>query len=113
MSSLLEFISSPSNHFITRTTDYIQLCGLSIALAIVIGVTLGTLVSGNALLGFIATNLSGLLRAIPVIAFLIAVIPYLGLGFRPAFVALVILGIPPILLNTYTGIRGIEPATID
>jgi osmoprotectant transport system permease protein len=31
----------------------------------------------------------------------------------PAFVSLVILGIPPILLNTYTGIRGIDPAMID
>ncbi|HYU76073.1 MAG TPA: ABC transporter permease, partial [Ktedonobacteraceae bacterium] len=42
-----------------------------------------------------------------------AVLPYLGLGFLPALIALTVLGIPPILLNTYTGIRGIDPATID
>ncbi|MBV9713588.1 MAG: ABC transporter permease, partial [Ktedonobacteraceae bacterium] len=54
-----------------------------------------------------------LMRAIPVIAFIVAVLPYLGLGFLPALIALTILGIPPILLNTYTGIRGINPATID
>src|SRR5207249_8154687 len=51
--------------------------------------------------------------AIPVIAFLLIVVPYLGLGFVPAIVALIVLGIPPILLNTYTGIRGIDPAMID
>jgi osmoprotectant transport system permease protein len=62
---------------------------------------------------FIAVNLSGLMRAIPVIAFLIAVIPILHTGDPPTIVALVVLGIPPILLNTYTGIRGIDPATID
>jgi osmoprotectant transport system permease protein len=113
MRSLLEFISNPHNHFVRHTIDYLELCGLSIGLAMVIGVVVGILVSRNAVLGFIAVNLSGLLRAIPVLAFLIAVLPYLGLGFLPALVALVILGIPPILLNTYTGIRGIDPATID
>ena len=86
---------------------------MAILLAIVIGVGLGVAVSRSAWLGFIAVNLSGLMRAIPVIAFLIAALPYLGIGFVPAVVALVILGIPPILLNTYTGIRGIDPSMID
>ncbi len=113
MNSILEFISDPANHFSGHTIDYLNLCGLSALLAIVIGVVLGVLVSRNALLGFIAINVSGLMRAIPVIAFLIVALPYLGLGFLPALVSLVILGIPPILLNTYTGIRGIDPATID
>jgi osmoprotectant transport system permease protein len=55
------------------------------------------------------------MRAIPAIAFLaVAVaVPFLGLGLLPALIALTILGIPPILLNTYTGISGIDPATID
>ncbi len=113
MNSILEFISDPANHFSGHTIDYLKLCGLSALLAIVIGIVLGVLVSRNALLGFIAVNVSGLMRAIPVIAFLIVALPYLGLGFLPALVALVILGIPPILLNTYTGIRGIDPAIID
>src|SRR5262249_10230532 len=45
--------------------------------------------------------------------FLIAAIPLLSTGELPAIIALVILGIPPILLNTYTGIRSIDPAIID
>jgi osmoprotectant transport system permease protein len=113
MNSVLQFISDPRNDFIGQTNAYIQLCGLSIILASVIGVVLGIAVSRSALLGFIAVNISGLMRAIPVIAFLIIAVPFLGLGFLPAFVALVVLGIPPILLNTYTGVRGIDPATID
>jgi osmoprotectant transport system permease protein len=38
---------------------------------------------------------------------------HLGLGFKPTVIALIVLGIPPILLNTYTGIRGVDPAMID
>jgi osmoprotectant transport system permease protein len=113
MNGVVQFILDPYNDFPGHTNDYIQLCLLSIVVAMVVGVVLGIGVSRNAILGFIAVNVSGLMRAIPVIAFLIAVLPYLGLGFLPAFVALTILGIPPILLNTYTGIRGIDPAMID
>lgn len=110
---LLSFIADPQNNYIAQTLSYIKLCAASIFLAIIIGVILGVLVSRQPVVAFIAINISGLMRAIPVIAFLAVVIPYLGIGFVPALVALTILGIPPILLNTYTGIRGIDPATID
>ncbi len=113
MNGILDFILDPHNDFPGQTNIYIQLCLLSIVVAIIIGVVLGIAVSRSPILGFIAVNISGLMRAIPVIAFLIAALPYLGLGFLPAFVSLVILGIPPILLNTYTGLRGIDPAMID
>lgn len=113
LNDVLQFIADPRNDFIGHTIEYLQICGLSIVVAMVIGVVLGIAVSRNALLAFIAVNLSGLMRAIPVIAFLIAALPYLGIGFVPTIVALIVLGIPPILLNTYTGIRGIDAATID
>ena len=113
MDKLYQFIVNPSNDYLGHTITYIELCLASIVLAIVIGVVLGVAVSRSPLLAFIAVNVSGLMRAIPVIAFLVAVLPYLGFGFLPSFIALTVLGIPPILLNTYTGIRGINPATID
>lgn len=110
---VLQFIADPTNDYLGHTIDYVRICGFTILLAIVIGIALGVAVSRSAVLGFVTINISGLMRAIPVIAFLIAVLPYLGTGFRPAAVALIVLGIPPILLNTYTGIRSIDPAIID
>jgi osmoprotectant transport system permease protein len=113
VSQLWQFITDPTNTFVKHSVAYLQICAFSIFFAIVIGVVLGALVSRNALAAFAAVNLSGLMRAIPVIAFLIAALPYLGVGFKPTVVALIVLGIPPILLNTYTGIRGIDPAITD
>ncbi len=110
---VLRYITDPQHDFIGHTLEYLQICIIAIVLAIIIGVSLGVAVSRNPVAAFIAVNLSGLMRAIPVIAFLIAVIPILHTGDPPTIVALVVLGIPPILLNTYTGIRGIDPATID
>src|SRR5260221_13013397 len=109
----LNFILDPKNDFLGQTIEYLKLCGISIGAAIVIGVVLGALVTRNAFLAFIAVNLSGLMRAIPIIAVLIVFVPIFGIGFLPAIIALIVLGIPPILLNTYTGIRGIDPATIE
>lgn len=110
---VLEFIANPHNDFIGHAIQHLEICGLSILLAALIGVITGVAVSRSRIAAFIAVNLSGLMRAIPVIVFLLLAIPILHTGNPPAIVALVVLGIPPILLNTYTGIRGIDPATID
>ena len=109
----LNFILNPKNDFLGQTGEYLRICGVSIAVAIVIGVVLGALVSRNAILAFLAVNLSGLMRAIPIIAVLIVFVPFFGLGFTPTIIALIVLGIPPIWLNTYTGIHGVDPAIID
>ncbi len=111
--SVLNFILDPKNNFLGQTAEYLKICGVSIAVAIIIGVILGAAVSRSAPLAFIAVNLSGLLRAIPIIAILIIFVPIFGLGFTPTIIALIVMGVPPILLNTYTGIRGVDPAMID
>ena len=111
--ALLRFAADPANAYWAHTLSYVTLCAASSALAIAIGVALGAAVARRPVLAFLAANTSGIMRAVPVIAFLAVAIPYLGLGFRPAVVALTLLGIPPVLLNTSTGIRGIDPAIID
>jgi len=113
MQPYINYILDPSNDYSGHAIQYLKLCGVSIVGAMIIGVVLGALVSRNPVASFIAINLSGLMRAIPIIAILLVFVPFFGLGSLPAIIALIILGIPPILLNTYTGIRGIEPATID
>ncbi|GAC1433016.1 MAG: ABC transporter permease [Ktedonobacteraceae bacterium] len=110
---ILNFVLDPKSDFLGHTLVYLQICAISIVGAVIIGVILGAAVSRNSFLAFIAVNLSGLLRAIPVIATLIVFVPFFGLGLKPALIALIIVGIPPVLLNTYTGVRGVDPAMID
>ncbi|GAC1367575.1 MAG: hypothetical protein NVSMB38_46220 [Ktedonobacteraceae bacterium] len=101
---VINFILDPKNDFLGQTAAYLQICGISILGAVLIGVALGAAVSRNSFLAFIAVNLSGFARAIPVIATLIVFVPFFGLGLKPTLIALIIIGIPPVLLNTYTGI---------
>jgi osmoprotectant transport system permease protein len=113
LTALLRFVENPATDYVGHSAEYLTLCGASVAMATGIGVALGAAVARRPVLAFLAVNLSGMMRAVPIIAFLAFAIPYLGLGFTPAFVALTVLGIPPVLLNTYTGLRGIDPAVID
>lgn len=113
LSALIAFVTAPGNRYLEHTLSYLDLCAASIALASAIGVALGVAVARRPLLALLAVNVSGLMRAVPVIVFLALALPYLGIGFAPALVALTVLGIPPILLNTYTGIRGIDPMIVD
>jgi lipopolysaccharide transport system permease protein len=74
--------------------------------AVVIGVAAGALAARRPVFAFVATNLSGMMRAIPIIAFLAFAIPYLGLGFTPAFVALAMLAsLGPAFLITALNVK--------
>ena len=113
MQQLLAFITNPQNNFSGETVATLKLSIVPILIAIVISIPLGISLAQRPLAAFIATNTSGLARAIPTLALLAAVVPYLGIGFKPAVFALTLLGIPPILLNTITGLRGIDPANVE
>ncbi len=53
------------------------------------------------------------LRVIPSLAILFLAVPYLGLGFYPALIALAILASPPILINTDAGFRNVDAAVTE
>jgi osmoprotectant transport system permease protein len=55
-------------------------------------------------------NLFSALRLLPSLVILFLALPYLGLGFWPSLVALTVLACPPILINTFAGIQGVDPA---
>src|SRR5580692_5736996 len=90
--------------------------GLSLA-AIIVAVALGVPIAGFAAGRPLARGLTlfgaGALRVVPSIAVLTLTLPYLGLGFRPALLALIALGLPPIVINTELGLRTAAPAAIE
>jgi len=110
---MLDFITDPQNDFAMHTLVTIEYTFVPLVLGVLIAIPLGVLVAPNPVAAFLAANVSGVARAIPTLAFLAAAIPLLGIGFKPTVIALMVLGIPPILLNTVAGLRGIDPAAIE
>jgi osmoprotectant transport system permease protein len=62
---------------------------------------------------FLATSTSNIGRAVPALGLVVFFIAFLGVGFLNVCLALVLLAIPPIITNSYVGIRGVEPETVD
>ncbi|HEX9067813.1 MAG TPA: ABC transporter permease [Ktedonobacterales bacterium] len=114
--SLLQFIRDPQNDFLGHTGDTLRMSLLSIVLAILLGAPIGVLVARRPVAAFVAASIAGVARAVPVLAFIVflyAVVPFFHVGLTIPVIVLTLLGIPPILLNTISGLRGIDPAVVD
>jgi osmoprotectant transport system permease protein len=84
--------------------------GLATAIALPVGLWIGHTRRG----AFLAINMGNAARALPSLGLLmLAVLITDQIGFLPVLIALVALGIPPILTSTYAGLSGVDPATID
>lgn len=90
---------------------HLWLAGLSLALAVVLGVALGLFVARRAA-GEIVTRGVGLLQTIPGIALLAFMLPVLGIGTVPALTALVLYSLYPIVRGTVTGIRQADSGAV-
>jgi osmoprotectant transport system permease protein len=97
--------------FLRLLNQHLVLSLSALAIALVLCVPLGIWIAHRPRLAQGAINGVNALRVLPSLVILFLALPYLGLGFRPALVALTVLACPPILINTYAGIRGVEPAT--
>ncbi|MDR7522862.1 MAG: ABC transporter permease [Armatimonadota bacterium] len=92
---------------------HVRLSVLALGIAGVLSVPLGVYVARRRLLAPQVLGLFSGLRVVPSLAILFLAVPYLGLGFFPALVALIILACPPILINTEAGFRSVDPAVIE
>jgi osmoprotectant transport system permease protein len=113
LNAILQFLADPRNHLWGETLAFLRLCLVPIAIATIIGIVIGVLVSRKPVLAFFVLNASDLIRAVPVLAALFLFVPIFKVGYLPAAIALTLLGIPPVLLNTYEGLHGIDNATIE
>jgi osmoprotectant transport system permease protein len=99
--------------FFAHLGTHVGLSLAAIVIAIAIGVPAAALAAGRPLARVLTLGGAGALRVVPSLAILTLTLPYLGLGFRPALLALVVLALPPIVINTELGLRAAPPATID
>jgi osmoprotectant transport system permease protein len=99
--------------FWTATGVHLQLSLAALAISVAIGVPLGIWIARHMSVAQYVINAFGALRLIPSLVILFLTLPYLGLGFRPALVALTLLAFPPVLINTYAGLRNVDRAVVE
>ncbi|MEN9933725.1 MAG: hypothetical protein RLZZ387_304 [Chloroflexota bacterium] len=105
--------ASNQGRFWTELGRHVSLSLAALALSVLSCVPLGVWASRRAGLAQPLINAVGALRIIPSLAVLFLALPYLGTGFGPALVALTLLALPPVLVNTYAGVRGVDRAVVE
>jgi osmoprotectant transport system permease protein len=92
---------------------HVRLSLVALAIGTIVCVPLGIYVARRRPLGAELLAAFSALRVVPSLAVLFLAVPYLGLGFYPALVALTLLACPPILINTDAGFRSVDPAVVE
>jgi osmoprotectant transport system permease protein len=101
-----------------RIGEHVLLSALTAAVAVAIALPVGVLFGHTGRGGFLAINVANLGRAMPSLALLALMLPLalslkLGLGFWPTFMALVPLGIPPVLTNSFVAVRQVDRDVVE
>ena len=98
---------------IDRGAEHLALVGVSLVAAIVVAVPLGLWAARKPRAGGVILAVVGVIQTIPSLALLVFMIPILGIGAKPAVVALFLYGLLPIVRNTHAGLSGIAPGLIE
>jgi osmoprotectant transport system permease protein len=93
--------------------DHLTLSAVALAVGILVAVPLGVWLGHTRRGTFLAVGVANIGRAVPSIALIAIFFAFLGTGFVNIALALALLAIPPILANTYVGIRQVEPDAVD
>jgi osmoprotectant transport system permease protein len=121
MSVIIEFFEKLGPDILQRTLEHVYLTLVAMAIATAIAVPLGVLLAhsrwkkvSGAVMGLVAViqTIPGL-ALVALIAILFTLIHLPLIGEPPALVALVLYALLPILRNTYTSIRQVDPTMIE
>lgn len=95
------------------TWQHLQVTGVAMFFAILIAVPLGILLTRCKRISSVVLGLVGVLQTIPSLALLVLMIPFFGIGFRPAVLALILYALLPIVRDTYIGVKEVTPALVE
>lgn len=109
---MLQFLLKNKNQVLTLTVEHLWLVGISMLLAVAVGVPLGILLSRRPGWKTLILGANNIIQTIPGLALFGLLLPLPWLGERAdrlAILALTLYALLPIIRNTYAGISSIDP----
>ena len=109
----LTYMARNSDRVFRLTIEHLELVGVSIFAAMVIGIPLGVAASRNTTLKRWSVGFANVTQTIPSLALFGFLMPATGIGARTAVIALAMYALLPILRKTCAGIAGVDRAGIE
>ena len=113
MGGFFDFLSERRDDMISMGIAHIWLVAISVAISAVIGVILGIIAYQRPKLGTGILGVTSAFLTIPSFALFVLLLPVVGLGAPPVIIALMLYGLLPVVRNTITGLREVDPAIIE
>lgn len=110
---MVEYIQDNRVDIMIQIRDHLLVSLLALVIAAVIGILCGYFAARSPRSEKWISGPFQVLRVIPSLAILVLLIPVMGTGVKPAVTALTILAVPPILLNTTVGFRGVPDFMVE
>jgi osmoprotectant transport system permease protein len=113
VSKFINYLQLRWDHLLELTLQHAQVVAVALVIATVISVAIGIATYRRQRAANIALAIAGTFLTIPSFALLALLIAPFGLGYQPTIVALVLYALLPILRNTITGLRSVDPAVVE
>lgn len=103
----------------TRLWEHVQMSLVATGLALIVALPVGLAIGHSRKGEFVASSIGNIGRALPSFGVLGLVFPFTlrylpgSIGFAATLIALFLLAIPPILINTYVGVQGVDADTLE
>jgi osmoprotectant transport system permease protein len=110
LAQALDYTARNPDQVVLALRQHLLLVGVPLAIGLGLGLPFGFLSSRSLTASTVLINTFNALRVIPSLAILFVAIPYFGLTFTSAAIALTLLVIPPILISSDVAFRQIDPA---
>lgn len=109
ITQIIHYFQTFSGEYWSYVGQHLFLSFTSLIIAMLIALPLGYLGSYNKVIAGFCQTFSQILRIIPSLALLFILIPFIGTGVVPALIALVVLALPPLIVNTILGFNEVSP----
>lgn len=113
ISNWFSYVADHHDDVIEATLQHARLTATVVVLATIFSVALGIAVQRRRTARAVALSISGIFLTIPSLALFALFIPIVGIGNRPAILAMFLYAILPILRNTVTGLDEVSPAVVE
>ena len=113
LSDAIGWIASHPAEFGAALQQHLLMSVIALAIGLAIGLPLAVLVLPTRVGAGLTVGVVNAIRTIPSLAILATALPILGIGLVPSVVALVVLAVPPILINSLIGLREVDADTVD
>jgi len=111
--SWIDYIAEHASDLLALMGEHLHIVGPSILAALIIGIAVGIFISRHDRLASPVLSIAGAIMTIPSLAMFAFMIPLLGIGLKPAWTALTLYALLPIVRNTYVAVRNVNPAMLE